>query len=257
MLSVIKLELKKILGKKSVLLMWAFTILLGQVCIRTFSLTETYADIFNKFYGLAPFMGIVMFSIFAGSYVSEYSSNMDNLIKTTKNGTKHLVLAKGIANGIAVSLINVSLLLTMAIKAFAGHDFKGLDTPLKNLWYFGNSGSTITVIQMVMILTATVILGSFLFAQLGLFLSSISKKAVMPFFVGGLIMGLPYFSNVYGISNLLNKKVVGFTPLWGMYSGELIRYKVPNIAFLTFIIMTIVGSAILYKLTFNSFSKEK
>lgn len=257
MFSIVRLELKKILGKKSVLLMWAFTILLGQACIRTFTLTETYADIFNKFYGLAPLMGIVMFMIFSGSYVNEYSSNMDNLIKSTKNGTKYLVIAKSIANGIAASLINTSLLLSMAFKAFSGHNFKGLDTPLKNLWYFGNSGSNITVIQMIIILTITIILGSFLFAQVGLFLSSLSQKAVMPFFVGGILMGAPYFSNMYGISNFINKKLIGFTPLWGMYSVELIRYKVPSAAFITFPIMCVLGSVILSKLTLNSFTKEK
>ena len=255
--SIIKLELKKILSKKSVLIMWALTLFLAQSTIREFSLTETYADIFNKYYGLAPLIGIIMFMIFAGSYVTEYSSNMDNLIKTTKNGRKQIVLAKSIANGIAVSLINISIFLLMSLKAFRLFKFKGLDTPLKNLWYFGKSGSNITVIQMVIIMIITIIAGSFLFAQLGLFLSSISKKAVMPFFVGGIIMGLPYFSDFYGISQLFPKDVVGFTPLWGMYSCQLIRYKVPSFVFLTFGLIVIVGSIVLYKFTFNTFSKER
>lgn len=255
--SVIMLELKKILGKKGVLITWVLTLLLASVTIRTFSLTETYADIFNKYYGLAPLMGIIMFMIFAGSYVVEYSSNMDELIKTTKNGRKQLVLAKSIANGIAASLINVSIFLAMSLKAFARFKFSGLNTPIKNLWYFGNSGSNITVMQMVVIMAITIIGGSFLFAQLGLFLSSISKKAIIPFFVGGIIMGLPYFSEIYGISQFFPKKIVGFTPLWGMYSCQILRFKAPNYAFLVFGLSTIVGSIVLYKLTLNAFSKER
>jgi hypothetical protein len=257
MSSVIKLELKKILSKKSILITWILALLLAKICVRPFSLTETYADIFSKYYGLAPLMGIIMFMIFAGSYVVEYSSNMDELIKTTKNGRKQLVLAKSIANGIAASLINVSILLVMVSTAFSKFKFDGLDTPIKNLWYFGNSGSNITVIQMLIIMTITIIAGSFLFAQLGLFLSSISKKAVMPFFVGGIIMGLPYFSEVYGISQLFPKKIVVLTPLWGMYSCQILRFKAPNYAFLVFGLVTVIGSIVLYNLTLNSFSKER
>ncbi len=45
---------------------------------------------------------------------------------------------------------------------------------------------------MMIIMIVTVIIGSFIFAQIGLYLSSISKSAVIPFIFGGLIMGIPY-----------------------------------------------------------------
>lgn len=257
MTNIINAELKKIFKKPGLIIFWAFSLLLGYACVRNFSVADSYADLFSKFYGLAPLMGILMFSMFSGSFVLEYSSNMDSIIKSTKNGKNKLVLAKGIAYGIASSIINLSILLIMSFKVISGNDFKGLDMAIKNIWYFGNSGSNITVLQMLLITCLTIILGSFLFAQLGLWLSSVSKKAIMPFFLGGILMGLPYFSNLFGISQFIPKNLVGFTPLWGMYSFQLMRYKVGIAGFVVFIILSTVGSFILYKLGNKGFLQER
>ncbi|MEW8956753.1 MAG: ABC transporter permease, partial [Clostridium sp.] len=91
MKSVLKLELKKILNKKGTLIMWAITLFLAYGVIGEVSVSETYADIFNKFYLFAPLMGIIMFMIFSDSYITEYDCNMNNLIKTTINGKKEVV----------------------------------------------------------------------------------------------------------------------------------------------------------------------
>ena len=57
----------------------------------------------------------------------------------------------------------------MVGRAIVVFKFDGLDLPLKSLWYFGNSGSDITIGQMLIIVSLTVILGSFLFAAIGIF----------------------------------------------------------------------------------------
>lgn len=252
MTNIINAEFKKIMKKKGLIIFWAFSLFLVYVCINGSGLSDGYGDLFSKFYGVSPLMGILMFSLFSGSFVLEYSSNMDSIVKSTKNGKNKLVLAKSIAYGISASLINLSILVVMSLKIIIENDFKGLHMSIKNVWYFGNSGSNLTVLQMLTILAVTVVLGSFLFAQLGLWLSSISQKAVGPFFIGGLIMGVPYIAGGF-----ISKKILGFTPLFGMYSSELIRYGVSPIAFVVFIGISILGSYVLYRLTSIGFLQER
>lgn len=252
MINIINAEFKKIIKKKGLIVFWIFSLFLAYGSVRNFGIEDSYGDLFSKFYGLAPLMGILMFSVFAGSFVLEYNSNMESIIKSTKNGRNKLVLAKSIAYGVAASLINLSMLLIMSIKIILGNNFKGLDMSIKNIWYFGSSGSNITVLQMIIIVGVTIVLGSFLFAQLGLWLSSISTKAVVPFFIGGIIMGLPYLLNSF-----VSSKILGFTPLWGMYSSELVRYGLTPATFIVFVLIVVIGGYILYKLTNRGFLQER
>jgi len=254
--TLIMLEFRKMFFKKRILIVWVGSLLLSFVSIRAFSIEETYADIFSKGYGLAPLMGIIMFMIFSAAYTLEYSSNMSGLIKTTKNGKREIILAKSIAAGISASIINISVFLIVVLSALTKFKFDGLNIPLKNLWYFGNSGSDITVIQMILITLLTIILGSFFFAQIGLFLSSISKSAAVPFVFGGLIMGLPYILDGF-LSGIGLSKYLAFTPLWGMMSFQLIRYKSPIITPIILIIIFIVGLILLHKFTLKAFIKER
>ncbi|GAA0181958.1 membrane protein [Clostridium sediminicola] len=254
--TLIKLEIRKMLFKKRMLVVWIGVLFLSFVSIRAFSIEETYADIFSKGYGLVPLMGLMMFMVFSGTYTSEYSSNMAGLIKTTKNGKIEIVRAKLIATGTAASIINISVFLTMCLSALTKFKFKGLDIPLKNLWYFGKSGSDITVLQMILIMMVTIIIGSFFFAQVGLFLSSISKSAAVPFIFGGLIMGLPYILEGF-LKNLGLAKYLAFTPLWGMMSCQLIRYKAPFLALITFIVLFAAGLILFPKFTLKAFIGEK
>lgn len=251
MFSLIKWEIKKSL-RPGVLATWAFGLLLGWVTIRTdFSIQDVYADVFYKYKGLAPIMGLIMFTMFSGSFVLEYSSNVDGLIKASKNGKKQLVLSKFIANGISASIINLSIFMLMAGKALLAFKFKGLDLPLKSIWYFGNSGSNITILQMMLIVSITVILGSFLFSAIGLYLSVISKKATLPFIFGGLIMGVPYL-----LEPRISKEIVVNMPLNGMYSQQLIRYDAPISSWILFVSLAVVSNIVFYNLTKKRFLKE-
>ena len=252
MTNIVNAEFKKIMKKKGLIVFWIFSLLLGYTSVRNFGLSDGYGDLFSKFYGLAPLMGILMFSLFSGSYILEYSSNMDSIVKSTKNGKNKLVLGKSIAYGITASLINLSMLAAMSLKIILGNNFQGLHMNITNIWYFGNSGSSLTVLQMLMIMSLTVVLGSFLFAQLGLWLSSISQKAVGPFFIGGLIMGIPYISGGF-----ISEKILGYTPLFGMYSSEIIRYGVSHIVFVVLIGISGIGSYVLYRLTSKGFLQER
>lgn len=253
MFNLIKWEIKKNL-RPGVFIIWALGLVLGFKGIFTnFGINEAYSALFSKYYLLtAPFMGLAMFSMFSGSFVREYNSNVDGLIKASKNGKNNLVLAKFIANGITASIISLSIFMVMLGRIMATYKFEGLDLPLKSLWYFGNSGSNITILQMILILILTVILGSFVFAAIGLYLSSISKRATLPFILGGLTMGIPYFIVFMG-----KKEVVFSILVNGMYSQQIVRYGLPISYWIAFIAISLILIVGLYNLTKKVFLKER
>lgn len=250
------LELKKILRKKKILIMWAVLIFLMYKVAGATSISDSYSSIFQKIYLMAPLIGILIFMVFSESYIIEYNFKMDYLIKTTKN-YKNVVIAKSIANTIVASLISISALMTMTIKVIILVGFKGMNLHIKEIWYFGNSGSNMTILGMIMTMCLTFILGSFLFAQIGLFLSSISKSAIKPFLLGGLIIGIPLLANIYGISQFFSKKSLLFAPLNGMFSSQLIRYEALISAYIFFIILSVIGGFLFYRLTLVSFTMNE
>ena len=250
--TLIKLELRKILLKKSILITWAASLLLGMLLIHTGIVSDVYADVFFKSYGYTPIMGLIMFMILSGAYTIEYNSNMFELINTTKNGKKKLVKAKGIGAGIATSIVNISIIITIYLDGLRKVNFEGLDMPLKNLWYFKGINSNLNVFQMMVILINTVIIASFFFSQLGLFLSSISKSASVSFIFGGLIMGLPYI-----LEPFLPSKLIIMTPLWGMMSSQLIKYQANTGIIVIQAVIFLAGCFILPKLTYAAFTKER
>lgn len=252
MFNLIKWEIKKNL-RPGVFILWALGLALGFKGVFTnFGLDEAYSALFSKYYLLtAPIMGMVMFTMFSGSFVREYNSNVDGLIKASKNGKNQLVLAKFIASGISASIINLSIFMVMLGKVMATFKFEGLNLPLKSLWYFGKSGSNITILQMLLIVSLTVILGTFLFSAIGLYLSSISKKATMPFILGGLAMGIPYFIVFMG-----KKEVIFSLLVNGMYSQLLVRYALPVSYWIAFIAISLILIVGLYNLTKKRFLKE-
>lgn len=249
--TLIKLEYRKILFKKSILITWAASLLLGMLLVHNGTVSDIYADVFFKSYGFTPIMGLVMFMILSGSYTLEYNSNMNELINSTQNGKKNLVIAKGIGAGIATAIVNTSIIITIYLDGLRKANFKGLDMPLKELWYFKGINSNLNVLQMMLILIITVILASFFFAQLGLFLSSISKSASIPFIFGGLVMGLPYI-----IEPFLPSKLIVMTPLWGMMSSQLIKYQVGVGIVVIQGVILLLGCLIFPQLTYAKFTKE-
>ncbi len=249
--TLIKAELRKMLFKKSILITWVAALLLGSLLVHNGTVSDVYADIFFKSYGYTPIIGLIMFMILSGAYTLEYNSNMRDLINTTKNGKKKLVIAKGIGAGIATSIVNLSIVITIYLDGLRKVNFKDLDMPLKNLWYFKGTDSNLNVLQMMIIVIITVVIASFFFSQLGLYLSLISRSASMPFIFGGLIMGIPYL-----LEASIPSKFIVMTPLWGMMSSQLIKYNASSSIMVIQGVILILGCLIFLKPTYTAFTRE-
>lgn len=249
MISIIKWEMKKSM-RIGVIILWLMGLLASYSVISESGIVnDMYASIFRNHYKLVPLMVFIMFIMFSGGFIIEYNSNMKGLIKSSKCGTKQLVLSKFIANGICASAINLSMLAVMVLKTISNFGFRGLDLPLKDLWSFSNVTSNITILQMLLILSITLILGSFLFAAIGLYLSSINNNATIPFILGSLLVVIPFIETVPDV-------IRDNSPINGMYSQQLIMLNAPISSFIVFIVTVLVGGTILYKLTKKSFLKE-
>ncbi|MCP1102435.1 hypothetical protein M2454_000957 [Aequitasia blattaphilus] len=252
----VRLELKKAIVRKGVLITWGVVLFLVCMIAGGTTVSDSYSSVFQKIYLVSPLMGILMFMIFSEAYIMEYKYRTDDSIKTTKK-QKEVVIAKSIANTIAASLICISILAAMMIRAASAVDFQGLDTPIKEIWFLENSGSNITVLEMAGIQSLTFIIGSFLFAQIGLFLSSTSKSAVKPFLLGGIVMGIPFLGNIYGVSQVFPLKFLLYTPLYGMFSSQLIRYGAPTSAYVFDGIFSITIGYLFYRFTIRSFTRRR
>lgn len=252
----IQLEIRKMLFKKRVVFVWISVLLLSSIMVTDVSVKETYADLFNKAYNISPLIGLLMFMVFSGVYSHEQTSNMSGLIKSTKNGRKEIVIAKSIAAGTAASIISLSVFLTMCLFAVKTHRFAGLSLPVKELWYFGNSGSGLTVLQVIVVMIVSITIGAFFFAQVGLFLSVISKSAAVPFLFGGIIMGFPYLLEE-PLKRAGLKGILCLTPLWGMMSCQLIRYGAQKMTIIAIVLIFAAGIFILPNIVLNVFMKEE
>ena len=249
MISAIKWEMKKSM-RIGVIILW----LSGLVSSYRFGnnsvvVNDMYTSVFYGHYKLVPFYIFIMFAMLSGGFIIEYNSNMEGLIKASKGGKEQFVLSKFIANGICVSAINLSMLAAMLLKTISTFGFKGLDLPLKDLSCFSNTTYNITVLQMLLILSITLILGSFLFTAIGLYLSAINKKATIPFIAGSLLVGLPFIETVPEVIRINS-------PIYGMYSQQIIMYNTHISSLIVFIVTVLIGSTVLYKLTKKSFLKE-
>ncbi|WP_343342758.1 hypothetical protein [Terrisporobacter petrolearius] len=249
MISAIKWEMKKSM-RIGVIILWLILLVSSyKFGDNSMVVNDMYASLFQRHYKLVPFYIFIMFTMLSGGFTIEYNSNMQGLIKSSKGGKDQFVLSKFIANGICLSIINVSILAAMVLRVVSIFGFKGLDLQLKDLWNFSSITNNITVLQMLLILSITLILGSFLVAAIGLYLSAINKKATIPFIVGSILVGLPIIETV--------PEVIRFnSPLYGMYSQQLIMSRGPISSLVVFIVMVLVGSTVLYKLTKKSFLKE-
>ncbi|MCR1934748.1 hypothetical protein ACQX0N_00775 [Clostridium tepidum] len=255
---IVKFEIKKMLLRLGVIIPWILVLMFSTILLNTSGndIVEIYSSVFDKSYGIAPLIGLLTFTIVSGAYTKEYDNNIVGLINSTQNGKKNIVRAKSLAAGISTSIVNLSILLTIYLTALRKTDGKGLQLPLKSLWYFDNSGSNLKVYQMMIIMIVTVVIGSFIFAQIGLYLSSISKSAVIPFIFGGLIMGIPYLLEGFLIRAGNKGSFLSYTPLWGMYSCQIVRHKSSmGMALATLVVIFIIVMTVLSKATSKAFSK--
>lgn len=232
------LEVKKVLFRKSTFIITCAFSFLAFIMVGEYSVVDTWGDMFSKFYFLSPFLGIAVFALSSNAYTGEYVSEMDGMIKTTERGDgifhKTKCRAVSVSSAVVCSLIVWSMFLSAGIKT----GFRGLNLSAGDIWYFKGTSWDLKVWQVLVMISLTVVIGAALFSLMGVLISSFSQSSSLPFILGGLIMGAPFFMGI-----VLGKSAA-ITPLWGMMSTQLIRMDVSRWV-LIYHILTFLGMRML------------
>jgi hypothetical protein len=128
-------------------------------------------------------------------FSDEYSTNMDALILSSKNGKRGVITAKLLAAGVYIMIVALFFTLLNLLIQFKIMGFAGGSSTLQELFRYENSPYAWTVAQYVPRQIAVHLYGSLAFGLIALLISSLCKSGLGSFFISGTIFGLPLFIN--------------------------------------------------------------
>ena len=170
-----------------------------------------YGEGYTRFFALSItniiIVMILIAFIISPIFCEEYQKSMDSLILTSKNGKTSQILAKiftGVSIGVLVTFI---LLGACLLTCLVTYGFEGGLSAIQN--YVALLTFNFTMLDAVVLLFITSAFGSFLIVSIGLFLSSITRSAIIPLVVSIVIASLGMFS---GINFDIAEKIRFFLP---------------------------------------------
>lgn len=128
-------------------------------------------------------------------FSNEYSTNMDALILSSKNGKSRVITAKLLASGIFIVIVALFFTLLNLLIQFKTMGFPGGNSTLQGLFRYENSPYGWTLVQYIPRQIAVHLFGSLAFGFIALLVSSLCKSGLASFFISGCIFGLPLFFN--------------------------------------------------------------
>lgn len=208
-MELIKHEVYKIFRQKVIYI--GFVIFVALYCIYFFSdigLSPVVPEItglsnimiFNTQIGFYFIGGLTIIGL-ANNFSREYNSRMDSLIFSSKHGRKKIVLAKIASVLVYVSSVTIAFALFIIVLNGVFYGLVGWDLPLKEMHNFYNGtfyeGSILSfyVIQQLFVIAGSFLLGLFI-----LLLSSLTKRSLVPAFLGGFVFLLPDILMKWGIN---------------------------------------------------------
>ncbi len=174
--------------------------------------TMYYTDGYKRFFALSIttmmitllVLGFCMSPIFS----NEYSSGADSLILSSKNGKNTLIYAK-IFSSLVMSF---SLMLIFNLIVFfctlSVYGFDGANAQIQLI--IPVITYNFSMLQVVILVIITSILGAFLHTSLCLFISSLSNSTIVPMTITTILIFLGMFT---GTSNVLFAKLRFFLPI--------------------------------------------
>lgn len=246
MFKAVYFEQKKSFKSVGLKIIWLLSLLIFYIAIRNDTPENMYSDLFLKLYDMAPFLGLMIFTLISPIYSIETISS--EVVRTTMNG-RHIPAAKQIMVTILCSLMSLSILAVGLVKIIAHTGLSILLQDVKDLWYFEGL-QNFTVLQMILLQIAGMILGSMMLSAIGCFLSAKTKSTAVTFISGALILGIPYILNAW-VGNISY-----YTPLYAFFIPKLIGNNVGVEVYITQVILVIGSLGVLVPLTKTEFLKK-
>lgn len=127
-------------------------------------------------------------------FSEEYSSGMDSIILSSRNGRRKVVGAKifaGIVWCVAAEVLFT--LVDFAVQTIGYGGVYGWNAPLSALGAYSASLLNLNVLPYFLLQTLMSAIGVVFFGLLVLLISSLSRNVLVPFFVGGAVFAVPMF----------------------------------------------------------------
>lgn len=198
-------------------------------------------------------------------FSDEYSTNMDALILSSKNGKNRVITAKFLAASIYILIIALFFTLLNLLIQFKIMGFVGGNSTLQALFRYENSPYGWTLVQYVPRQIAAHLFGSLAFGFIVLLVSSLCKSGLASFFISGCIFGLPlFFNSILYIKSGWIAKINEFSyavlmrgqPLFSQFKAFNI-FDHPVLYFnLMLLLFTLLSISVIY-LTYRSFCSHQ
>lgn len=196
-------------------------------------------------------------------FSDEYETGMDSLILSSKNGKGKAVGAKVLSCIIYCAVISLIFVLVNAIGYFVALGTTGFNAPIQSIYNYLASPYNLTIGQYFIVQTATLTLGSIAFGIFTLFISALSKNALIPFFTCGCVIGITAGIKAMDITlpgivswivDFSYSELIRVKGLFSTYKtydifGHPILYA--NLIILTFLIVTVIIIGITFKVFKN------
>jgi hypothetical protein len=143
--------------------------------------------IFPSGFGFCVMFVLILLGV-SPVFTDEYTSNMDSLILSAKKGRKKVVTAKLASTALYCCFIGTIVPLANFCYQAASLGIEGWNAPLQQI--FPGSPYALTFGEFLLIETLIGLIACVFFGMLVLFVSSLSKNVLIPFFVCGCLVVL-------------------------------------------------------------------
>ncbi|KLU62374.1 ABC-2 family transporter protein [Peptococcaceae bacterium CEB3] len=168
------------------------------------------------------------------AFSDEYSTNMDALILSSKNGKGPVITAKTLAT--AIYIVGTAVFFSLAnfliqLGLYGKYLLMGWNSPLQMFTGYIHSPYPYTFLQYFVRELGVHLFGSISLGLLVLLISALSRSNLIPFFIGGGIFALPILlRNVLGIKTAVTARIMDFSPTQLMIvQGLFHNFKAYNI----------------------------
>ncbi len=188
------------------------------------------------------FLTVLIILGLAPVFADEHSQKIASLIASTKYGKNKIASAKILASFTYIGALFFSLhLVNVVIEVIKFGRFADGTVPLQNLYLFIQSPFSLTIGQYYALALGIQLLGALVIGLLVLFLSIVTRHAMLTFFISGAIIGTPVLFRQLGFDQELIQYITQFS------YAELIRVKG---LIDQFIVLRLFGQPILYPYLF-------
>lgn len=166
-----------------------------------FFFAKGWNDFFSKTSNISKLMiGMIILLLVSPIFSNEYSSGMDSLMFSSKNGRAKIVKSKLFATIVLSISVVVFYNLVQFLSVMLPTSFTGWNTPIRDQLNFMHSPYNFTMIQYFGISIIFQTIGAIVLSFMVTMISSLSKSSLATFFISFCMYILPFIFMMLGLN---------------------------------------------------------